>query len=112
MWDFQRTGPSAGRPTRSSQGDIMFVRFLGHGDTRQVMLLPGSPAECFEFGWRAFDLAERLQTPVFVISDLDLGMNLWMSDPFEYPQQPLDRGKVLSEQDLERIGGFARSKDG
>ncbi|HEX9675844.1 MAG TPA: 2-oxoacid:acceptor oxidoreductase subunit alpha [Anaerolineales bacterium] len=111
IWDVQRMGPSTGLPTRTSQGDILFVRFLGHGDTRQVMLLPGSVAECFEFGWRAFDLAERLQTPIFVLSDLDLGMNLWMSDPFEYPQQPLDRGKVLSEQELERIGEFARYKD-
>jgi 2-oxoglutarate ferredoxin oxidoreductase subunit alpha len=111
IWDVQRMGPSTGLPTRTSQGDILFVRFLGHGDTRQVMLLPGTVAECFEFGWRAFDLAERLQTPIFVLSDLDLGMNLWMSDPFEYPDQPMDRGKVLSEEDLERIGHFARYKD-
>ena len=66
------------------------------------MLLPGTMEECFEFGWRAFDLAERLQTPVFVLSDLDLGMNLWMTEPFDYPDQPMDRGKVLSAEDLER----------
>lgn len=111
IWDVQRMGPSTGLPTRTSQGDILFVRFLGHGDTRQVMLIPGSVGECFEFGWRAFDLAERLQTPIFVMSDLDLGMNLWMSDPFQYPDQPMDRGKLLSEQDLERLGEFARYKD-
>ncbi len=111
IWDIQRMGPSTGLPTRTSQGDVLFVRFLGHGDTKNVILLPGSVAECFEFGWRAFDLAERLQTPVFVLSDLDLGMNLWMSDPFEYPNTPMDRGKVLSEADLERLGQFARYRD-
>src|SRR5207249_7353242 len=111
IWDIQRVGPSTGLPTRVSQGDIMSVYFLGHGDTRQVVLLPGSMKECFEFGWRAFDLAERLQTPVFVLSDLDLGMNMWMTEPFEYPDQPMDRGKVLTEQDIERLGGFARYED-
>jgi 2-oxoglutarate ferredoxin oxidoreductase subunit alpha len=111
IWDVQRMGPSTGLPTRTSQGDLLFVRFLGHGDTRHVVLLPGNVAECFEFGWRAFDAAERLQTPVFILSDLDLGMNLWMSDQFEYPQQPMDRGKVLTEADLERLGEFARYRD-
>jgi 2-oxoglutarate ferredoxin oxidoreductase subunit alpha len=111
VWDVQRMGPSTGMPTRTSQGDLLFVRFLSHGDTRQVMLLPGSVAECFEFGWRAFDLAERLQTPIFVLSDLDLGMNLWMSQPFEYPTEPMDRGKLLSAADLDRLGKFARYRD-
>jgi 2-oxoglutarate ferredoxin oxidoreductase subunit alpha len=111
VWDVQRMGPSTGLPTRTSQGDIIFVRFLGHGDTQQVMLLPGSIAECFEFGWRAFDLAERLQTPIFVLSDLDLGMNLWMSERFTYPSQPFDRGKILTSQDLDRLGEFARYRD-
>ena len=111
IWDVQRMGPSTGLPTRTSQGDVMFVRYLGHGDTKNVILLPGSVAECFEFGWRAFDVAERLQTPVFVLSDLDLGMNLWMSDPFEYPDEPMDRGKVLSAEQLEEIGEFARYRD-
>jgi 2-oxoglutarate ferredoxin oxidoreductase subunit alpha len=111
IWDVQRMGPSTGLPTRTSQGDVMFIRYLGHGDTKNVMLLPGSIAECFEFGWRAFDVAERLQTPVFVLSDLDLGMNLWMSDPFEYPDEPMDRGKVLTADQLEEIGEFARYKD-
>ncbi len=111
IWDVQRMGPSTGLPTRTSQGDLLFVRFLGHGDTKQIILLPGSMEECFEFGWRAFDIAERLQTPVFVLSDLDLGMNLWMSQSFEYPDQPMDRGKVLSAEDLERIGEFGRYRD-
>ena len=105
IWDIQRVGPSTGLPTRTSQGDILFVYFLGHGDTRQVVLFPGSMKECFEFGWRAFDLAERLQTPVFVLSDLDLGMNIWMTEPFDYPDQPMDRGKVLTEEDLKELGG-------
>jgi 2-oxoglutarate ferredoxin oxidoreductase subunit alpha len=111
IWDVQRMGPSTGLPTRTSQGDLLFVRFLGHGDTRQVVLLPGTVDECFEFGWRAFDAAEKLQTPVFILSDLDLGMNLWMSDPFAYPEQPMDRGKVLSAADLDRLGEFARYRD-
>jgi 2-oxoglutarate/2-oxoacid ferredoxin oxidoreductase subunit alpha len=75
------------------------------------MLLPGSVKECFEFAQAAFDLTEQLQTPVFVLSDLDLGMNNWMSEPFEYPEKPLDRGKVLSAVDLTRLNGFARYKD-
>jgi 2-oxoglutarate ferredoxin oxidoreductase subunit alpha len=111
IWDIQRVGPSTGLPTRVSQGDIISTYFLGHGDTRQVILLPGSVKECFELGWQAFDLAERLQTPVFVLSDLDLGMNMWMSEPFEYPDKPLDRGKVLTEQDIERFGSFSRYAD-
>ncbi len=76
---------------------------MGHGDTQQVILLPGSVNECFEFGWRAFDIAERLQTPVFVLSDLDFGMNQWMTEPFKYPETPIDRGKVLWEEDLEKL---------
>jgi 2-oxoglutarate ferredoxin oxidoreductase subunit alpha len=90
---------------------VLSTYFLGHGDTRHVCLLPGSVVECFEFAGTAFDLAERLQTPVFVLSDLDLGMNLWMSDPFPYPEQPLDRGKVLTAEDVSRMGGFARYAD-
>ena len=111
IWDIQRMGPSTGLPTRVSQGDILAAYWLGHGDSKNVCLLPGSVYECFEFGWRAFDLAERLQTPVFVLSDLDLGMNQWMSQPFDYPDLPMDRGKVLSAEDLDRLGGFARYKD-
>jgi 2-oxoglutarate ferredoxin oxidoreductase subunit alpha len=111
IWDIQRVGPSTGLPTRTSQADILSVYFLGHGDTRQVVLLPGNMRECFEYGWRSFDLAERLQTPIFVLSDLDLGMNVWMTEPFEYPDQPMDRGKVLTKADLDQIGEFARYKD-
>jgi 2-oxoglutarate ferredoxin oxidoreductase subunit alpha len=111
IWDVQRMGPSTGLPTRTSQGDVLNAYFLGHGDTKHVVLLPSSVTEAFEFGWKAFDLAERLQTLVLVLSDLDLGMNLWMSQPFEYPDTPMDRGKVLTAEDLERLGEFARYKD-
>ncbi|HEU5440359.1 MAG TPA: 2-oxoacid:acceptor oxidoreductase subunit alpha [Ktedonobacterales bacterium] len=111
IWDIQRMGPSTGLPTRVSQGDVLMAYYLGHGDTRNICLLPGSMEECFEFGWRAFDLAERLQTPVLVLSDLDLGMNLWMTKPFAYPDKPLDRGKVLSAEDLNRLGSFHRYED-
>lgn len=105
VWDVQRIGPSTGLPTRTSQGDLTFVNFMGHGDTQQIILLPGNVDECFEFGWRAFDVAEQLQSPVFVLSDLDMGMNQWMSKPFEYPNQPMQRGKVLWEKDLEELKG-------
>ncbi len=111
IWDIQRVGPSTGLPTRTAQGDISFVARLSHGDTKHPMLLPSTPAECFTMAGDAFDLAEQLQTPVFVLSDLDLGMNNWMSEPFEYPDKPQKRGKVLSAEDLERLGGFARYKD-
>jgi len=111
IFDVQRTGPSTGMPTRTQQSDLLSVAFLSHGDTKHVMLLPGSVKECFELGYAAFDLAERLQTPVFVMSDLDLGMNNWMSEPFDYPTTPLDRGKVLTAEDLERLGSFARYRD-
>jgi 2-oxoglutarate ferredoxin oxidoreductase subunit alpha len=111
IFDVQRTGPSTGMPTRTSQADLLSVAFLSHGDTKHVILLPGNVKECFELSGAAFDLAERLQTPVFVLTDLDLGMNNWMSEPFEYPNKPLDRGKVLTAEDLERLGGFARYRD-
>ncbi|HZG66695.1 MAG TPA: 2-oxoacid:acceptor oxidoreductase subunit alpha [Herpetosiphonaceae bacterium] len=111
IWDIQRMGPSTGLPTRVSQGDVLIAYFLGHGDSRQVVLLPGSVAECFEFGYTAFDLSERLQTPVLVLSDLDIGMNLWMSEPFAYPEAPMDRGKVLSAEDIARLGSFKRYAD-
>jgi len=110
IWDIQRVGPSTGLPTRTSQGDVLFTYYLGHGDTKNVILLPASLAECFEYGYRAFDLADTLQTPVFVLSDLDLGMNNWMSPPFDYPAEPLRRGKVLSADDVAERG-FARYKD-
>ena len=110
IWDIQRVGPSTGLPTRTSQGDVLFTYYLGHGDTKNVILFPASLAECFEYGYRAFDLADTLQTPVFVLSDLDLGMNNWMSPPFDYPAEPLRRGKVLSADDVAERG-FARYKD-
>lgn len=111
IWDIQRVGPSTGLPTRTSQGDIGFVATLSHGDTKHVMLLPSSPIECFTMANDAFNLAEHLQTPVFVMSDLDLGMNNWMADPFPYPEEPIKRGKVLSKEDLDRLGSFSRYKD-
>jgi 2-oxoglutarate ferredoxin oxidoreductase subunit alpha len=112
IWDIQRVGPSTGLPTRTSQGDILATHFLGHGDTEHIMLLPGSASECFEFGWKSFDIAERMQTPVFVMSDLDLGMNTWMTKPFQYPDKPMDRGKILWEADLEKLKtGWQRYKD-
>ncbi len=111
IWDIMRMGPSTGLPTRVSQGDVLMAYYLGHGDTRQICLFPGSMEECFECGWVSFDLAERLQAPVLVLSDLDLGMNLWMSQPFAYPEKPMDRGKVLGVEDLDRLGGFHRYLD-
>jgi 2-oxoglutarate ferredoxin oxidoreductase subunit alpha len=111
IFDVQRVGPSTGLPTRTSQGDVLSTAFLSHGDTQHVLLFPGSVEECFTMAVAAFDLAERLQTPVFVMTDLDLGMNNWMAEPFPYPEKPLDRGKVLSKADLDRLGGFARYKD-
>jgi 2-oxoglutarate ferredoxin oxidoreductase subunit alpha len=111
IFDIQRTGPSTGLPTRTSQADLTFIAGLSHGDTKHVILLPGSVKECFEFGTECFDLAEQLQTPVFMLSDLDLGMNNWMSEPFEYPEKPIARGKVLTAEQLEELGGFARYKD-
>ncbi len=103
IWDIQRIGPSTGLPTRTSQGDLRLVYFMGHGDVKNVVLFPGSVTECFELGWKAFDMAERLQTPVIILSDLDFGMNQWMTKPFEYPDQPMDRGKVLWEDDLKQM---------
>ena len=111
IFDVQRTGPSTGMPTRTSQADLLSTAFLSHGDTKHIVLLPGNVKECFELGGAAFDLAERLQTPVFVLTDLDLGMNNWMSDQFDYPEKPLDRGKVLTKEDLDKLGGFARYRD-
>jgi 2-oxoglutarate ferredoxin oxidoreductase subunit alpha len=111
IFDIQRVGPSTGLPTRTAQGDILTTAVLSHGDTRHPLLLPASVAECYSMAMQAFDLAERLQTPVFVMSDLDLGMNMWMSDPFPYPEAPLDRGKVLDRETLARIGEWGRYKD-
>lgn len=103
FWDITRMGPSTGLPTRTSQGDLMYTHFLGHGDSRQIVLLPASPEEAFEFGWRSFDIAEQVQAPVFVVSDLDLGMNNWMAEPFDYPDEPMKRGKVLDAEQLSKF---------
>ena len=111
IFDVQRVGPSTGLPTRTAQGDVLSTAFLSHGDTRHLMLFPSSPEECYSMAMDAFDLAERFQTPVFVMSDLDLGMNTWMSPEFDYPEKPIDRGKVLDEGMLERIGRFGRYRD-
>jgi 2-oxoglutarate ferredoxin oxidoreductase subunit alpha len=111
IFDVQRTGPSTGMPTRTSQADLLSTAFLSHGDTKHIILLPASVKECFEMGCEAFNLAERIQTPIFVLTDLDLGMNNWMSEPFAYPDKPLDRGKVLTAEDLNKLGSFARYKD-
>ncbi len=111
VWDIQRVGPSTGLPTRTSQGDLLSTAFLSHGDTKHIMLFPSSPLECFEMAMDAFNLAEKFQTLVFVLSDLDLGMNNWMSNPFPYPEKPIERGKVLAKEDLDRLGSFARYKD-
>lgn len=109
--DVQRAGPSTGLPTRTMQCDTLPNAILSHGDTLHPVLFPSSPEECFRMSHDAFDLAERFQTPVFVNTDLDLGMNNWMSEPFDYPETPLDRGKVLASEDLERLGSFARYRD-
>jgi len=101
VWDVQRVGPSTGLPTRTAQGDLTMTYFIGHGDTNHIILIPGSVNECFEFGWKAFDIAEKYQTPVFILSDLDIGMNQWMTKRFQYPDKPISRGKILWEEDLE-----------
>ncbi len=111
IWNVQRTGPSTGLPTRTQQADLLSTAFLSHGDTKHIMLLPGSVKECYEFAGEAFDAAEQFQTPVFVLSDLDLGMNNWMSDKFEYPTKPLNRGKVLHKAELEQLAEWGRYAD-
>lgn len=115
LWDVQRVGPSTGLPTRTAQNDLTFANFISHGDKQYVILLPGDVHECFEFGWKSFDIAERLQTPVLILTDLDLGMNIHMTPKFEFPNKPIDRGKVLWEEDLKRLleqqGEWGRYKD-
>ncbi|GAC1430070.1 MAG: 2-oxoacid:acceptor oxidoreductase subunit alpha [Terriglobales bacterium] len=111
VWDVQRVGPSTGLPTRTSQGDILSAAFLSHGDTKHILLIPSSAEECFTMAQDAFELAEQFQTLVFVMSDLDLGMNNWMADPFKYPEKPINRGKILTKEDLEEAGSFSRYKD-
>jgi len=105
LWDVQRVAPSTGLPTRTAQCDLLQNYTLGHGDTRHIILIPSSVNECFKFGWQAFDFAEKYQTPVIILSDLDLGMNLWLTKRFDYPDQPIERGKILWEEDLEAFEG-------
>src|SRR5437667_7520306 len=111
IFDVERVGPSTGLPTRTQQGDLLATALLSHGDTKHPMYFPHSCEECFSMALEAFDLSEQYQTPVFVMMDLDLGMNNWMADPFPYPTKPIARGKVLSAEDLNKLGGFARYKD-
>jgi len=111
IFDIQRVGPSTGLPTRTSQGDILFVATLGHGDSKNVCLYPGTVEECYLFAAKAFDLAEQLQGPIFIVSDLDLGMNSWMSDSFSYPKEEIQRGKVLRDEDQEALANYGRYRD-
>jgi len=111
VFDVERVGPSTGLPTRTAQSDLLTTALLSHGDTKHPMFFPCSPRECFSMSMEAFQFAEKFQTPVFVMTDLDLGMNNWTSEPFDYPEAPIERGKVLNAEDLERLGGFARYKD-
>ncbi len=111
IFDVQRVGPSTGLPTRTSQGDVLSLYYLSHGDTRHIVLFPSNMQECFDFAYKAFDISERMQQPVFVATDLDLGMNNWMSDPFVYPEKPLDRGKVLTTEQLKKLSDYGRYKD-
>jgi 2-oxoglutarate/2-oxoacid ferredoxin oxidoreductase subunit alpha len=111
IFDVQRVGPSTGLPTRTAQGDLLSVAFLSHGDTRHIMIIPSSVEECYTMAMEAFDLAERFQTPIFVMMDLDLGMNNWMSEGFKYPEKPVDRGKRLTPEVLRALGEWGRYKD-
>ncbi|MFO1014652.1 MAG: 2-oxoacid:acceptor oxidoreductase subunit alpha [Caulobacteraceae bacterium] len=112
IFDVQRGGPSTGMPTRTQQSDIIAAAYAGHGDTKHVLLLPEDPAECFDMGALAFDLSDRLQTTIFVMLDLDIGMNEWLCRPFDYDEKKrLDRGKVKSYDDLEANPDFGRYKD-
>jgi 2-oxoglutarate/2-oxoacid ferredoxin oxidoreductase subunit alpha len=111
VFDVERVGPSTGLPTRTQQGDLLTTATLSHGDTKHPMFFPCSPEECFSMTMEAFNFAERFQTPTFVMTDLDLGMNNWMADPFDYPAEPINRGKVLTAEDLDKLGGFQRYKD-
>ncbi len=111
IFDVQRVGPSTGLPTRTAQGDLLTTAFLSHGDTKHVMLIPSSVEECYTMAMEAFDLAEQLQTPVFVMMDLDLGMNNWMADAFTYPDKPINRGKLLTAAKLKELGEWGRYKD-
>tara|TARA_B100000035_G_scaffold249150_1_gene217949 strand:- start:1934 stop:3721 length:1788 start_codon:yes stop_codon:yes gene_type:complete len=112
FWDVNRVGPSTGLPTRTQQSDLSMLYEGSHGDTQHIVIIPGTVEECFEFGWRAFDISERYQTPVFGLSDLDLGMNRWACEGFTYPDAPMDRGKTIREQDVfDAMENFGRYRD-
>ena len=112
FWDVNRVGPSTGLPTRTQQSDLAMLYEGSHGDTQHIVIIPGTVEECFEFGWKAFDISERYQTPVFGLSDLDLGMNRWACEGFTYPDTPMDRGKTIREQDVfEAMENFGRYRD-
>lgn len=111
FFNVARTGPSTGLPTRTQQSDVELCAKCSHGDTQHINLYPGNMEECFQFAYDAFDLAERFQTPIFVVTDLDLGMQNWSSKPFSYPSKPYDRGKVLDQQQLAEVKDWGRYKD-
>lgn len=111
IWDVQRAGPSTGLPTRTMQADVLAAKTLSHGDTEHILLFPSNPKECFEFGQVSLDLAEELQTLVIVLSDLDLGMNLWISDELKLNNEKFKRGKVLTAKDLNELDEFKRYED-
>jgi len=111
IFDVQRVGPSTGLPTRTAQGDLVQAAFLSHGDTKHIMMMPASVEECYTMAQEAFDIAEQFQTPVFVMMDLDLGMNNWMADGFKYPDKPINRGKLLTAAKLKELGEWGRYKD-
>ncbi len=112
IWDVNRVGPSTGLPTRTQQGDLSMLYEASHGDTQHIVLIPGTVDECFEFGWRAFDYAERFQTMIFGFNDLDLGMNRWKTSGFNYPESPMDRGKVIrSQEEMDSIANYGRYRD-
>ncbi len=112
IWDVNRVGPSTGLPTRTQQGDLSMLYEASHGDTQHIVLIPGTVDECFEYGWRAFDYAERFQTIVFGFSDLDLGMNRWSTAGFQYPDSPMDRGKVLrTREEIDAVANYGRYRD-
>jgi 2-oxoglutarate ferredoxin oxidoreductase subunit alpha len=112
FWDVNRVGPSTGLPTRTQQGDLTMLYESSHGDTIHIVLIPGTVEECFEFGWKAFDISERYQTPVMGFSDLDLGMNRWSCKGFDYPDLPMDRGKVLlTKKQMDAIDNYGRYRD-
>jgi 2-oxoglutarate ferredoxin oxidoreductase subunit alpha len=112
IWDINRVGPSTGLPTRTQQGDLSMLYEASHGDTQHIVLIPGTVDECFEYGWRVFDYAERFQTIVFGFSDLDLGMNQWSTEGFQYPDSPMDRGKVLrTREEVDAVANYGRYRD-